>query len=70
MSKSANYRIRVEPDLHQEFLDACKSEDRPAAQVIREFMKGYVNKHRAAQQADLFVAEQPKNYKRERKLHE
>lgn len=70
MPKSANYRIRVEPDLHQKFLDACKSEDRPAAQVIREFMRGYVNQHRAALQADLFVAEQPQDYKREGKKHE
>ena len=70
MPKSANYRIRVEPDLHQEFLDACKSEDRPAAQVIREFMRGYVNQRRAALQADLFVAEQPQDYKREGKKHE
>jgi hypothetical protein len=67
MAKSANYRIRVEPDLHQEFLDACKTEDRPAAQVLREFMKGYVNQHRVAQQADLFVAEQSQNYRREGK---
>jgi len=68
--KSANYRIRVEPDLHQEFLDVCKSEDRPAAQVIREFMRDYVNQHRAALQADLFVAEQSQDYKREGKKHE
>lgn len=70
MVKSANYRIRVEPALHQEFLDACKSEDRPAAQVIREFMKSYVNQHRTTQQADLFLAEQPQNYKLEGKRHE
>ena len=54
MTKSANYRIRVEPDLHREFLAACKSEDRPAAQVIREFMKNYVAERRFSRQADLF----------------
>ncbi|WP_205312871.1 hypothetical protein [Rheinheimera maricola] len=70
MPKSANYRIRIEPELHQEFLDACKSEDKPAAQVIREFMRGYVNKYRTALQPDLFVAEQPQDYKREGKKHE
>lgn len=67
MSKSANYRIRVEPDLHQEFLDACKAEDRPAAQVIREFMKDYVNKSRFNRQADLFVAEPQQAYRTEEK---
>lgn len=63
MTKTSNYRIRVEPDLHQEFLDACKSADRPAAQVIREFMRDYVKKNRTAQQADLFIAEDLQNYK-------
>ena len=62
MAKSSNYRIRVEPDLHQEFLDACKSEDRPAAQVIREFMRAYVEKSHSMKQADLFVAEPSSNY--------
>lgn len=67
MSKSANYRIRVEPDLHQQFLDTCKAEDRPAAQVIREFMREYVNKSRFARQPDLFVAEPQKAYLNEEK---
>lgn len=67
MSKSSNYRIRVEPSLHQEFLEACKADDRPAAQVIREFMKDYVLKHRQGIQADLFVAEQPMKYNNGRK---
>lgn len=62
MAKSSNYRIRVEPGLHQEFLDICKTEDRPAAQVIREFMRAYVSKHRQELQADLFVAEPPQSY--------
>lgn len=60
--KSANYRIRVEPELHQEFLDVCKAEDRPAAQVVREFMRNHVKKYRFASQADLFVAEQRQRY--------
>lgn len=63
MTKTANYRIRVEPKLHQEFLDACKSADIPAAQVLRKFMRDYVKKNRAAQQLDLFVAEEPQHYK-------
>jgi len=55
MSKSANYRIRVEPGLHRAFLDVCQQEDRPAAQVVREFMKAYVTQHQATQQLDLFA---------------
>ncbi len=67
MSKSSNYRIRVEPELHQDFLDACKADDRPAAQVIREFMKDYVLKYRQGLQAELFVAEEPERYNSGRK---
>ena len=62
MSKSSNYRIRVEPQLHQQFLEACRANDLPAAQVIREFMKTYVAKHQASLQADLFAAEHPASY--------
>ena len=65
MSKSSNYRIRVEPELHQKFLDVCKSEDRPAAQVIREFMRGYVEKNHPIEQAGSFVAEPSSNYTRQ-----
>ncbi|MGB0722807.1 MAG: hypothetical protein ACPGU7_10480 [Gammaproteobacteria bacterium] len=54
MGKTSNYRIRVEPDLHQEFLEACKAEDRPAAQVVREFMKAYVSRHQHSNQGDFF----------------
>lgn len=56
MFKSANYRIRVEPELHRAFLDACQVQDRPAAQVIREFMKEYVTRYQDARQEDLFGA--------------
>jgi len=67
MTKSSNYRIRVEPKLHRMFLDACKAQDKPAAQVIRKFMKDYVNRFQSIQQTDLFVAEQPRlNNEREK----
>jgi len=62
MSKTSNYRVRVEPELHQEFLEACKAEDTPAAQVIREFMRTYVRKHQQGLQSDLFVSESQNYY--------
>ena len=48
MNKDTGMRIRVERELREEFLDICRAEDRPAAQVLREFMRNYVQKHRAA----------------------
>ena len=35
-------RVRVNRELRDEFLAACQSDDKPAAQVIREFMRAYV----------------------------
>jgi hypothetical protein len=41
-AKDAGLRIRVERSLRDGFIKACRSEDKPAAQVIREFMRSYV----------------------------
>lgn len=46
--KDAGLRIRVQRELRQSFLEACKAEDRPAAQVLREFMREYVRNHKHA----------------------
>ncbi|MEG5434899.1 hypothetical protein [Enterobacter asburiae] len=40
--KNAGMRIRVERELRDEFLKICREQDRPAAQVIREFMRVYI----------------------------
>ncbi|RLW64694.1 MAG: hypothetical protein B6D73_10705 [gamma proteobacterium symbiont of Stewartia floridana] len=54
MGKTSNYRIRLEPELHQQFVDACKSQHVPAAQVLRDFMRGYVRTYLSTRQTDLF----------------
>jgi len=40
--KDAGLRIRLQRELRQSFLDACKADDKPAAQVIRQFMRSYI----------------------------
>jgi hypothetical protein len=40
--KDAGMRIRVEQDLREEFIAACQTQHTPAAQVLRQFMRGYV----------------------------
>ena len=40
--KDSGFRIRIERDLRERFLEVCKEQDRPAAQIIREFMREYV----------------------------
>lgn len=43
--KDVGLRIRVQRELREQFLDACKARDKPAAQVLREFMREYVAEH-------------------------
>lgn len=52
--KDVAFKIRVEETLRREFVDTCQREDRPAAQVIREFMREYVERRREAVQRNLF----------------
>lgn len=46
MSKEVQMTFRVEPELRAEFSEAAVLQDRPAAQVLREFMRAYVNQSR------------------------
>lgn len=43
MSKEVQMTFRVEPALRAEFSEAAAQADRPAAQILREFMRAYVN---------------------------
>ena len=46
--KDVGMRIRVEPELREEFVDICKQKDVPAAQVIRSFMREYIQTNTVA----------------------
>ena len=48
MAKDSGLRIRVERELREKFVELCRTQDRPAAQVIREFMRAYVQEHHAS----------------------
>lgn len=52
--KESGLRIRVENQLREEFLRACKKDDLTAAQVLRAFMRSYVDRQRHGEQSDLF----------------
>lgn len=49
MTKDSGLRIRVQRDLRDRFLEVCRAQDKPAAQVIREFMREYVERQENAQ---------------------
>ena len=44
MAKDSDYRIRIQRDLRDRFLEICRAEDTPAAQVIREFMREHIER--------------------------
>jgi len=52
--KDAGLRLRVEKELRQEFVEACRAIGKPAAQVLREFMRDFVTRERVMIQRPLF----------------
>ncbi|RWI18627.1 MAG: hypothetical protein EOQ92_22955 [Mesorhizobium sp.] len=56
-TKDVGLRIRVERELRDGFVEACRAEDRPAAQVLREFMRSYVSKIHAPAPVDPAIDE-------------
>jgi hypothetical protein len=55
--KDAGLRLRVERDLREEFVETCRAEGKAAAQVLREYMRDYVARNRAAAQRELFSSD-------------
>ena len=53
-TKDAGLRIRVPRELRDQFLEACRAQDKPAAQVLREFMRDYIAANAPVRQASLF----------------
>ena len=61
MGKDAGFRIRVERDLRDKFIEVCRAQDRPAAQVIRDFMRQYIKNTAVAN--DTNATEKDKEHK-------
>ncbi|WP_273241716.1 hypothetical protein [Hyphomonas atlantica corrig.] len=40
--KDSGFRIRIDRELRDRFVEICREQDRPAAQVIREFMRQHI----------------------------
>ena len=54
-TKDAGLRLRVEREIRQEFVEMCRAEGKTAAQVLREYMRDYITRNRAAAQQELFT---------------
>lgn len=44
--KEASFNFRIDPALKSAFAEATEAEDKPAAQVLREFMRAYVSRQK------------------------
>ena len=44
--KEESFNFRIDPKLKAEFQTATEAEDKPAAQVLRDFMRAYVKRQR------------------------
>ena len=40
-------RIHIERGLRDRFIEICREQDRPAAQILREFMRAFVAEHQS-----------------------
>lgn len=56
--KDVAFKIRVEEELRREFVEICQAEDMTAAQVVRKFMRRYIESHKKALQGNLFSDEE------------
>ena len=54
LSKDSGLRLRVDSDLRKEFLEACRSKDITAAQVLRAYMRKFVEENKDHTQRQLF----------------
>lgn len=54
MSNSAGLRLRIDPELRSNFIKACRKNDLTASQVLREFIRNYVDGNMPIEQVDLF----------------
>ncbi len=57
MNDEVGFRIRVDETLRREFIALCKLQDTTGAQILRAFMRSYVEQHGSAvRQPELFSA--------------
>jgi hypothetical protein len=55
MSKDAVFTMKLEPDLRADFMAEAATEDRPASQVLRELMRGYIDQRRQAREYEDYL---------------
>jgi predicted transcriptional regulator len=52
MSKEAMFTLKLEPELREQFMAEAAAADRPASQIIREFMRDFIKRQQEARDHD------------------
>jgi hypothetical protein len=55
LAKDTGIRVRVEKELRQAFVEACRGQGLAASGVLRDFMHTYAERHQNGLQRDLFL---------------
>ena len=57
-AKDAGIRVRVEKDLRESFVEACRAQGLAASCVLRDFMHAFAERHQNGLQRNLFQTDQ------------
>lgn len=55
MAKDAVFTVKLEPELRDEFVAEAATIDRPAAQLVREFMRDFIKRQRVEREYDEWL---------------
>jgi predicted transcriptional regulator len=55
MLKEAVFTMKLEPELREAFMAEAEASHRPASQIVREMMRGFVQRQREAREYDAFL---------------
>ena len=48
-------RVRMDTELHRDFMEACRARDQTASQVLRAYMRNYVERYQESRQGSLIA---------------
>jgi predicted transcriptional regulator len=55
MAKAAMFTVKLESELRDAFMAEAEAVDRPASQIVREFMRDFVRRQRDARAHDAWM---------------
>jgi len=57
--KVAQFRVRCEKELHEEFMETCRLQGKQGSEVMRNFMRDYIAREHGGLQGSLFDQRHP-----------